>query len=88
MADNSPELFVYLGSEGRFYTQYLDVTPGEDGEMSPRPLEAEPGHEYAMQLVPGWFGSDLRIPPADGLWTGVTPRGEKAAPVDKKGASK
>jgi hypothetical protein len=97
-------LYVYLGTEPRVYMQYLDVTPDDDGEVSPRPLEVEPGHEYAMEPCPGWNADGpgaLAVPPADGLWTGVTPRGEvldltratngnggpKAAPAKKKGAT-
>ena len=51
--------YLFLGTTGLSYTQYLDTTAG-------RMLQAQPGGTYDMQPVPGAGG--LPVPPGDGLW--------------------
>lgn len=63
-------LYPYLGTEVRFYSQYLDVTESQ------QPLTAEPGGSYAILPAPGYdvtdksgnVTSNLPVPPADGRW--------------------
>lgn len=82
------DLYPFLGTSPRFYSQYLDVT-NPDG---PQPLTAEPGESYSIARGPGYEDkkgeSTLTLPPADGLWGDpVKEKSDTAARPSKKGAN-